>query len=85
MSEESTALQRAIRKLGPYKIATLCGVKGPSVYKWDKSGYLPRTEWTGETTYAERIAAAMDGEVTVEQLLTRPKAATEDTPAQPSG
>lgn len=78
-----TPLQKAIRKLGPYKVAALCGVKGPSVYKWDKNGYLPRTEWTGETRYAEAIAAAVeDCEVTVETLRMRPAPASPPSPTE---
>ncbi len=44
-----------------------------AVIKWVRKGHLPRTEWTGETNYAERIASAIDGIVSREELLsTRP-------------
>lgn len=72
------ALQIAIDALGPYKIAKLVGLRGPSIYKWRESGRLPRTEWTGETNYAEIIARAcaehadINPPITREQLLQLP-------------
>lgn len=65
-------LQKAIDELGPYKVAKIVGLRGPSIYKWRESGRLPRTEWTGETDYASRIVEALDGRMTREQLLERP-------------
>lgn len=53
------ALNEAVRRLGGYEATgRLCGVSGKAVMKWHKRGSLPRTEWTGETHYAETIAAA---------------------------
>lgn len=53
------ALSSAITLLGgPSPAATLCKVSRPAVDKWLKRGRLPRTDYTGETNYAERIAAA---------------------------
>jgi hypothetical protein len=71
-------LQKAIDILGPYKIAKLVNLRGPSIYKWRESGRLPRTEWTGETNYADTIAKAcsergdIDPPITRDQLLQRP-------------
>jgi len=76
MSEDTrNALQKAIDGVGPYKIAKLVNLRGPSIYKWRESGRLPRTEWTGETNYAAVIAEATKGtsfECTREQLLQLP-------------
>ena len=43
---------------GPIAAALACSVSRQSVDKWVAKGSLPRTEYTGETRYAERIAAA---------------------------
>lgn len=67
-----TPLQRAIDLLGCYKIAKACGIKGPSVYKWQANGRLPRTEWTGETNYASIIERETGGKVTRADLLRLP-------------
>jgi hypothetical protein len=42
---------------GAATVAAACGVSPRAVYKWVASGCLPRTEYTGETDYADRIAA----------------------------
>ncbi|MEE3507770.1 MULTISPECIES: hypothetical protein [unclassified Pseudomonas] len=38
-------------------VAMACGKSPRAVYKWLTADSLPRTEYTGETRYAERIAA----------------------------
>lgn len=43
---------------GPAQVASVCGVSRPAVDKWLRKGRLPRTEWTGETDYANKIASA---------------------------
>lgn len=75
-----SSLQEAIDLVGPYKLADECGIKGPSVYKWLANGYLPRTEWTGETAYTDvivRMVAAAGGTISREQLMQRPNKSTE--------
>lgn len=86
MTQDSrNALQKAIDALGPYKIAKLVKRRGPSIYKWRESGRLPRTEWTGETNYAEIIAHAcaersdIDPPITREQLLQIPPRPSADS------
>ncbi len=37
-------------------VATACGKTPRAIYKWLVADALPRTEYTGETQYAERIA-----------------------------
>lgn len=46
-----------------------------AVLKWVRVGRLPRTEWTGETAYAQALSDAVGGQVTREQLLAVPPAA----------
>lgn len=50
---------RAVAVLGSQKaLAQLCGVSPVSVFKWMRTGRLPRTAYTGERDYAARIEAA---------------------------
>ncbi|CDH46979.1 YdaS family helix-turn-helix protein [Candidatus Contendibacter odensensis] len=65
-------IQRAIHIIGTNRLAKACRVKHPSVNKWGKAGRLPRTEWTGETRYAEVIEQLSEGRVTVKELLRLP-------------
>ena len=60
-----------LKQVGLTKVATACAVTPSAVHKWKSQNRLPRTEWTGETRYAEKIAA-LHGGVTVAELLTRP-------------
>ena len=63
-------VSEAIQEIGLTRLAKACGVAVSSVHKWKSRNQLPRTEWTGETRYAEKIAE-LHGTVTVEQLLQR--------------
>jgi S-adenosylmethionine/arginine decarboxylase-like enzyme len=59
---------------GMKAVAALCGVSHVAVHKWLKNGRLPRTEYTGETRYAELIARACKNKdpetaITRDQLL----------------
>ena len=68
-----TPLQKAFHLCGgPYGLSRVCGVTNTSVHRWKKKGALPRTEWTGETRYAELIEAATNGAVTKAELLSCP-------------
>lgn len=40
-----------------------------AVNKWLRAGRLPRTEYTGETSYAKAFEIAVDGKVTAAALL----------------
>lgn len=60
-----------IKGVGLTRIAQACAVSPSAVHKWKSQNRLPRTEWTGETQYAVKIAA-LHGGVTVAELLTRP-------------
>lgn len=77
-----TALDQAVKQIGLQPLAQLCGVSYQAVRKWQRTGRLPRTEWTGETNYAERIARAMNGTVTRAALLTLPTAITGQPPQE---
>ncbi|WP_324731004.1 YdaS family helix-turn-helix protein [Pseudomonas paeninsulae] len=64
------ALKEAIEKIGGVTAAaTVCGVSQRAIYKWLTTKSLPRTEYTGETKYAEKLAEASGGKFTAEWLL----------------
>lgn len=51
-------LKKSIEDAGGVPVvARACGKSPRAVYKWLSAGCLPRTEYTGETRYAERISA----------------------------
>lgn len=67
------SLLKAKHILGSYDaLGRVCGVSGKAVMKWVGSGRLPRTEYTGETTYAQAIELATNGTVTIEDLRPEP-------------
>lgn len=41
---------------GVSRAAEICGVSPRAIYKWLSADLLPRTEYTGETRYAESLA-----------------------------
>lgn len=51
-------------------VADACGVSQRAIYKWMGNGKLPRTEYTGETKYAEKIALASNGLFSADAILT---------------
>lgn len=68
-----SALKKAIDDAGGVPAVSLaCGKTPRAVYKWLAANCLPRTDYTGETNYAQRIAelAAGNGKpFEVKQLL----------------
>lgn len=67
-------LRKAVDSLGgPEKAARICEVSSRALYKWLLVGRLPRTEYTGETHYAEKMASASSGAFTRDELLVAGK------------
>ncbi len=66
-------LREAITSIGVQKISNRCKVSVRAVYKWCEKGVLPRTEYTGETNYAEQIETLSEGKYSKEQLLNIPR------------
>lgn len=54
-------------------VAEACGVSPRAVYKWLKTGRLPRTDYTGETSYAKTISDLSGGTVEANWLLNKTK------------
>lgn len=64
------AISQAVEQAGgAIAAAKICGVRRQAVDKWVSRGSLPRTEYTGETDYAHRLAGAAAGKFTAEWLL----------------
>jgi hypothetical protein len=55
---------------GPVTAAKVCGIRRQAIDKWMTRGVLPRTDYTGETDYARRLAEASGGQFTADWLLT---------------
>jgi len=54
------SLSKAVTKAGSQKaLGEICGVSQPTVFEWISKGKLPRTEWTNETNYSEKIYKAL--------------------------
>lgn len=66
------ALSKAIGIVGLAELARGLGVTYQAIRKWEAAGRLPRTEWTGETGYSEKIVAMTDGQVSKDDLLRLP-------------
>ncbi|MDP8626926.1 helix-turn-helix domain-containing protein [Serratia marcescens] len=62
-------LEVAIKGVGITEVAKACGVSERAVYKWLKNGFLPKTEFFGKTSYAERIEKISGGKYNAIELL----------------
>lgn len=70
MNTYSEKLLEAKVILGSFaKVGKLCNVSGKAVMKWAIAGRPPRTEYTGETNYAELISIATCGKVSKADLI----------------
>ncbi|ENV34522.1 hypothetical protein [Acinetobacter gerneri] len=68
---------------GRTKAALLLGRSYMAMSKMEKRGLLPRTEYTGETTYAQILASNSDGAFTAQWLLEKAKPDTSVSKEQP--
>lgn len=63
-------IKKAVSDVGGTPTAAkTCGVSTRSVNKWIAAERLPRTEYTGETSYAKKLAEQSDGKFTAAWLL----------------
>lgn len=65
---DTSPLALAIERVGLAVLARELKVTHQAVRKWERTG-LPRTEWTGETNYAECIERLTDGRVLKTALM----------------
>lgn len=73
----SIEVSSVIDAVGLSRIARACGVVPSAVHRWKSRNRLPRTEWTGETNYAQTIAE-LHGSISPDELLRRPGRAAEE-------
>jgi len=67
--DTSNLITKAIGIVGLRSLASHLGVTYQAIQKWEANDRLPRTEWTGETNYAEKIQALTNGAITKQELL----------------
>lgn len=41
---------------GVYEVAKILNITARAIYKWSDKNSLPRTEYTGESNYAEKLS-----------------------------
>lgn len=81
-----SAVRIAVEEIGGVSsCARICQVTPPAVRKWLHRGRLPRTEYTGETQHAKRMAAASDGAFTAEWLLENAGPVASEPKVTPAG
>lgn len=68
-SPKTNPLTVGIELVGLAKMARELGISYQAIRLWEKRGRMPRTEWTGETSYCAKIQEMTDGAVTKESLL----------------
>ena len=66
--KKSDPLRSAIDEVGLQPAGRLCNVTWQAVAKWLKDG-LPRSEWTGETNYAEILSKETGGKISKKAIL----------------
>lgn len=66
--EKLPSLSEVIKTIGVQPISAACGCSPRAIYKWIEKGSLPRTDFTGETHYAEQIACASAGKYSAELI-----------------
>jgi len=78
-------LQKAFDLVGLIPLSKGLNLTYQALKRWERQGRLPRTEWTGETTYAQQIEKITEGAVPASDLLAWGKRrASEDFPAPES-
>lgn len=62
-----------IDHLGASQVAKVCNVSVRAVYKWRAVNALPRTEYTGETNYAQSLATMLESGLSETDILEMSK------------
>lgn len=58
-----------LRDVGLRKVAEVTNRSLRQIYKWERNNTLPRSDYTGETSFASAIANSSDGKYTETQIL----------------
>lgn len=64
----TTTLSDVLKSVRVSVVAEACGLTPKAIYKWIERGTLPRTEFTGETNYAERISRSSGGKYSAAEI-----------------
>ena len=66
---KTNLITKAIEIIGLNNLAACCSVTRQAVRRWEKSGRVPRSDFTHETVYALIIETQTEGKITREELL----------------
>lgn len=83
-----SAIRFAVERVGGVsRCARICRVSPSAVCKWLRRDCLPRTEYTGETCHAQRMATASEGAFSAAWLLAhaRPESPAGKAQVKPDG
>ena len=71
------SLGEIIKKIRVPVVAEACGCSPRAIYKWIANGSQPRTDYTDETNYVEKIELASGDQFTADQIreVSKPKSA----------
>lgn len=64
-------IETAVKIIGRSVLARALKVTPPAIKKWEVSGRMPRTEWTGETNYSALIEKLSGGKIKRKDLLAK--------------
>lgn len=68
----TSPIDKVIKHFGGIgNIRKILGVSYVAIKKWKEKGRFPRTDYTGETDYAETLANASNGAFTADELLPK--------------
>jgi hypothetical protein len=67
--EKQNLITKAIKLIGLNPLAAACSVTRQAIRRWEKSGRVPRSDFTHETNYSGIIATETNQEITKLQLL----------------
>jgi hypothetical protein len=66
---KTNLITKAIEIIGLNPLAAACSVTRQAIRRWEKSGRVPRSDFTRETRYAPIIEIESKGQITEAQLL----------------
>jgi hypothetical protein len=66
---KTNLITKAIEIIGLNALAAACSVTRQAIRRWEKSGRVPRSDFTRETHYASIIEIESKGQITEAELL----------------